>query len=234
MNSKGIIVAIDGQSACGKSTLAKDLAKHFSLNYIDTGAMYRAVTLYAIEKGLIIDSIIDEERLNFDLNSGKIKIEFKYNRAIHKSETYLNQKNVELRIRSIEISNFVSPIATIPAVRSALVDQQREMGKGGNIVMDGRDIGTHVFPHAHLKIFLTASPEIRAKRRYEELLLKGEKVNYEDIVRNVIERDKIDSTRETNPLKKAEDAILIDNSNITIEEQTQIGIKLINDILKKM
>jgi cytidylate kinase len=214
--------------------LAKDLAKHFGLTYIDTGAMYRAVTLYAIEKGLIIDSIIDEKLLESDLNNGKIKIEFKYNPTIYQSETYLNQVNVESKIRSIEVSNFVSPIAVLPFVRSALVDQQRDMGKEGNVVMDGRDIGTHVFPNAHLKLFLTASDEIRAKRRYNELILKGDNVNYEDVIKNVRERDKIDSTRKTNPLKKAEDAILIDNSNISIVEQTQIGIKLINDVLKKL
>jgi len=168
------------------------------------------------------------------LNSGKIMIEFKNNPKTNKSETWLNKFNVEHKIRGIDVSNFVSPIAVIPFVRTELVNQQREMGKEGNIVMDGRDIGTNVFPNAHLKIFLTASAEIRAQRRFDELKNKGETVSFDAILKNVKERDHIDSSRETNPLKKANDAILIDNSNKSIEEQTQLGINLINDVLKKL
>lgn len=232
--TKGIIVAIDGHSSCGKSTMAKDLAMHFGLAYIDSGAMYRAVTLFALENEIIKQSIINEDALKKALNSGKIMIEFKNNPKTNKSETWLNKFNVEHKIRGIDVSNFVSPIAVIPFVRTELVNQQREMGKEGNIVMDGRDIGTNVFPNAHLKIFLTASAEIRAQRRFDELKNKGETVSFDAILKNVKERDHIDSTRETNPLKKANDAILIDNSNKSIEEQTQLGINLINDVLKKL
>jgi cytidylate kinase len=233
-NTKGIIVAIDGHSSCGKSTMAKDLAKYFGLAYIDSGAMYRAVTLFALENEIIQHSTIDEEALKKALDSDKIKIEFKYNPISQKSETWLNKLNVENKIRGINVSNYVSPIAVIPFVRTELVNQQRDMGKEGNIVMDGRDIGTNVFPNAHLKIFLTASAEIRAQRRYDELKNKGEVISFDAILKNVKERDHIDSSRETNPLKKADDAILIDNSNISIEEQTQLGIELINDVLKNL
>ncbi len=233
-NTKGIIVAIDGHSSCGKSTMAKDLAKYFGLAYIDSGAMYRAVTLFALENKIIQYSTIDEEALKKALDSDKIKIEFKYNPISQKSETWLNKLNVENKIRGINVSNYVSPIAVIPFVRTELVNQQREMGKEGNFVMDGRDIGTNVFPNAHLKIFLTASAEIRAQRRYDELKNKGELVSIDAILKNVKERDHIDSSRETNPLKKADDAILIDNSTISIEEQTQLGIDLINDVLKNL
>jgi cytidylate kinase len=214
--------------------MAKDLAMHFGLAYIDSGAMYRAVTLFALENEIIKQSIINEDALKKALNSGKIMIEFKYNPKTNKSETWLNKVNVEHKIRGIDVSNFVSPIAVIPFVRTELVNQQREMGKEGNIVMDGRDIGTNVFPNAHLKIFLTASAEIRAQRRFDELKNKGETVSFDAILKNVKERDHIDSSRETNPLKKANDAILIDNSNKSIEEQTQLGINLINDVLKKL
>ena len=233
-NTKGIIVAIDGHSSCGKSTMAKDLAKYFGLAYIDSGAMYRAVTLFTLENQIIQHSTINEEALKKALDSGKIKIEFKYNPISQKSETWLNKLNVENKIRGLDVSNYVSPIAVIPFVRTDLVNQQREMGKEGNIVMDGRDIGTNVFPNAHLKIFLTASAEIRAKRRFEELKNNGEEVSFDAILKNVKERDHIDSSRVTNPLKKADDAILIDNSTISIEEQTQLGINLINDVLKNL
>jgi cytidylate kinase len=231
--TKRIIVAIDGYSACGKSTLAKDIARHFGFVYIDTGAMYRAVTLFALENHIIYNNKINEELLKRAFDSEKIMIEFISPSKKNTSEIRLNGINVDDRIRGIEVSSYVSPIAVIPFVRAALVDQQREIGKGGNIVMDGRDIGTHVFPNADLKIFLTASAKIRAQRRYDELKSKGELVGYEDILNNVIERDRIDSSRETNPLKKAEDAVLIDNSEISIVEQTILGIELVNNVLKK-
>jgi len=232
MNKKELIIAVDGHSSCGKSTLAKDIAKHFQYRYIDTGAMYRAVTLYAINEKIISEGKIAEDLLQSALNNKLISIEFKFNPENNKSETFLNGINVENNIRGIEVSSFVSPIAVIPFVRHELVNQQREMGKEGGIVMDGRDIGTNVFPNADLKIFLTADAEIRAQRRYKELTEKGQDVEYEAILNNVKERDHIDSTRKTNPLKKADDAILIDNSNLSILEQTKIAIDLVNDVLK--
>ncbi|NPA68206.1 MAG: (d)CMP kinase, partial [Chlorobi bacterium] len=226
-----LVIAIDGHSSCGKSTLAKALANHFGYKYIDTGAMYRAVTLYVIENNLFKNGKIDEEKLKKDLDNGKIQIDFKYNPELKKSETYLNGKNVENKIRGIEVSKLVSPVAEIPFVRKKLVDLQRNTGKDGGIVMDGRDIGTNVFPDADLKIFLTADAKVRAERRYKELKEKGQDVSFEDILKNVKERDYIDSHRETNPLRQAEDAVLIDNTNITINEQTQIAINLVNKIL---
>ncbi len=232
MNKK-IIIALDGHSSCGKSTLAKDLAKHFNYNYIDTGAMYRAVTLYVIENNLFKNGKIDEDKLKKDLDAGKIQIDFKYNPELKRSETYLNGKNIETGIRGIEVSNLVSPVAVLPFVRKKLVDLQRAMGKEGGIVMDGRDIGTNVFPNADLKIFLTADAEVRAKRRYKELNEKGEAVSFEEILKNVKERDYIDSHRETNPLKQAEDAVLINNTHISIKEQTQIAIKLAEKIINR-
>lgn len=232
MNKK-LIIAIDGHSSCGKSTLAKDTAKYFNYSYIDTGAMYRAVTLYVIENNIMKSGKIDEEKLKKIFQAGKIKIDFKYNSQLKKSETFLNGKNVENRIRGIKVSNLVSPVAVIPFVRKELVKLQREMGKYGGIVMDGRDIGTNVFPNADLKIFLTAEPEIRAKRRYKEFKAKGENVNFEEILKNVKERDYIDSYRKTNPLRQAEDAILINNSNISIEEQAKILIELIEEKLNE-
>lgn len=229
--SKKLIIAIDGHSSCGKSTLAKGLAKHFSYNYIDTGAMYRAVTLYVIENDLFKGKTINESELKKDFKAGKIKISFQYNHNTKKSETLLNGKNIEDKIRGIEVSNLVSPVAVIPFVRHELVALQREMGKEGGIVMDGRDIGTNVFPNADLKIFLTADAKIRAERRYKELTEKEQNVSFEEILANVKERDYIDSHRETNPLIQAEDAILLDNSHISIEDQLQNAINLVNDLL---
>lgn len=232
MNKK-LIIAVDGHSSCGKSTLAKDAAKYFNYTYIDTGAMYRAVTLYVIENNLLVDGKIDEDNLKKEFESGKIKIDFKYNPKFRKAETYLNGKNVENKIRGIEISNLVSPVAVIPFVRKELVELQRVMGKEGGIVMDGRDIGTNVFPNADLKIFLTADAEVRAERRFKELKAKGDNVNFEEILKNVKERDYIDSHRKTNPLRQAEDAILINNSNISIDEQAKIVIELIEKKIKE-
>lgn len=233
MKKNKLIIAIDGHSSCGKSTLAKDLAKHFSYNYIDTGAMYRAVTLYVIENNLFEGKTIKEDELKKEFDTGRIKIGFQYNSETRKSETLLNGKNVENEIRGIEVSNLVSPVAVIPFVRHELVNLQREMGKEGGIVMDGRDIGTNVFPNADLKIFLTADAEIRAERRYKELTSKGQKVSFEEILANVQERDHIDSTRKTNPLRQAEDAVLLDNSHISIEQQLQNAINLVNEKLKQ-
>lgn len=232
MNKNKPIIAIDGHSSCGKSTLAKGLANHFHYKYIDTGAMYRAVTLYVIEKKLFNGKIINEEKLKKAFEEGKIKIAFQYNAETKKSETLLNGKNIENEIRGIEVSNLVSPVAVIPFVRYELVALQREMGKEGGIVMDGRDIGTNVFPNADLKIFLTADAEIRAERRFKEFEAKGQNIPYNEILANVKERDHIDSTRKTNPLVQAEDAVLLDNSHITIDEQLKNAISLVENILK--
>jgi len=214
---KKIIIAIDGHASCGKSTLAKDLGKELKYSYIDTGAMYRAVTLFAIQNNVFEGEKMNTYKLENELNN--IIITFKFNETTKKSETYLNNKNVEQAIRGMEVSNKVSPISTLGFVREKLVALQQEMGKNKGIVMDGRDIGTVVFPDADLKIFLTASAEIRAKRRYNELTSKGYTANYEEIYANVISRDKIDSGREIAPLKKADDAIELDNSNMSIEQQ---------------
>jgi cytidylate kinase len=231
MSIKKIIIAVDGHSSCGKSTLAKDLAKHLNYTYIDSGAMYRAVTLYALEEGFINKNVIDEKELKQAFDDDKIKIGFKYNPETQKSETVLNGRNVESEIRGIRVSEFVSPIAVIPFVRHELVKLQREMGKDGGIVMDGRDIGTNVFTNAELKIFLTADAETRAQRRFKELKEKGDDVSFDEILKNVKERDHIDSNRKTNPLKQADDAVLIDNSDITINEQTLLAVVLAEKIL---
>ena len=217
---KKITIAIDGHSSCGKSTMAKDLAKRIGYIYVDTGAMYRSVTLYALRKGLFnANGTIKEEELKAQM--GNIKISFQLNKATGRPDTYLNGENVENQIRTMEVSSRVSVIAALPFVRAALVEQQQQMGAEKGIVMDGRDIGTVVFPNAELKVFVTASPEVRAQRRYDELKAKGIEANFDDILKNVQERDYIDSHRATSPLRKAEGAIELDNSNITIEQQQQ-------------
>lgn len=217
---KKIIIAIDGFSSCGKSTMAKDLARKIGYIYVDTGAMYRSVTLYAMRHNLIKeDGSVDTDNLKKEMND--INISFKLNKETGRPDTYLNDECVEKEIRSLEVSNHVSPIAAVPFVRKALVDQQQKMGKEKGIVMDGRDIGTTVFPYAELKIFVTASAEVRAQRRFDELKAKGMPANYQDILKNVQERDYIDTHREVSPLRKAEDAIELDNSNMTIEEQNE-------------
>lgn len=217
---KKITIAIDGHSSCGKSTMAKDLAKRIGYIYVDTGAMYRSVTLYALRNGLFnANGTIKEEELKAQM--GNIKISFKLNKATGRPDTYLNGENVEIQIRTMEVSSHVSVIAALPFVRAALVEQQQQMGAEKGIVMDGRDIGTVVFPNAELKVFVTASPEVRAQRRYDELKAKGMEANFDDILKNVQERDYIDSHRATSPLRKAEGAIELDNSNITIEQQQQ-------------
>lgn len=216
---KKITIAIDGYSSCGKSTMAKDLAREIGYIYIDSGAMYRAVTLYCLENGLFTEDGIDTERLKKDISD--IRISFRLNPETQRPMTHLNGINVEDRIRTMEVSSHVSPVAALGFVREALVKQQQEMGKAKGIVMDGRDIGTVVFPDAELKIFVTATAEIRAQRRYDELKAKGQEASYEEILTNVKERDYIDMNREVSPLRQAADAILLDNSQLTIEEQKQ-------------
>jgi cytidylate kinase len=212
-----ITIAIDGHSSCGKSTMAKDLAREIGYVYIDTGAMYRAVTLYCLQNGLIKDETVDTEELKKRM--GEISITFLLNPTTGKPDTYLNDVCVEDKIRTLEVSSKVSYVAALDFVREGMVDLQRLMGEAKGVIMDGRDIGTVVFPNAELKIFVTASDEIRAQRRYDELTAKGEKCNMEDIIANIRERDRIDSTRAVSPLRKADDAIVLDNSNMTIAEQ---------------
>ena len=216
---KKITIAIDGYSSCGKSTMAKDLAREVGYIYIDSGAMYRAVTLYCLENGFFTNEGIDTVRLEAAMP--EIRISFELNPETQRPMTFLNGQNVEDRIRTMEVSNRVSPVAALPFVRKALVELQQEMGRAKGIVMDGRDIGTAVFPDAELKIFVTASAEIRAQRRYDELKAKGQEASFEEILTNVKERDYIDQNREVSPLRQAEDALLLDNSNLTIEEQKQ-------------
>lgn len=215
---KKITIAIDGFSSCGKSTMAKDLAKEIGYIYVDTGAMYRSVTLFALRHNLFnADGTIREEELKEQMKD--INISFQLNKTTGRPDTYLNGENIENDIRTMEVSSHVSPIATLAFVREALVAQQQRMGAEKGIVMDGRDIGTVVFPKAELKIFVTASAEVRAQRRYDELKAKGMDADYADILKNVEERDYIDSHRATSPLRKADDAIELDNSNLTIAEQ---------------
>ncbi len=213
---KKIIIAIDGYSSTGKSTLAKKIAKKLGYIYVDTGAMYRAVALYAMRYGYINKDSFDVKKLVSDLKN--IVLEFKYNKYLGFSEIFLNGKNVEKDIRNLEISNYVSKVAAIPEIRKKLVDQQQEMGLEKGIVMDGRDIGTVVFPKADLKIFMTASAETRAQRRYKEMVDNGETITYDSVLDNVNSRDLLDTTRKDSPLIKAEDAIEIDNSDLCVEE----------------
>ena len=219
-----IIIAIDGFSSTGKSTVAKQLAKKLNYIYVDTGAMYRAVAYFALENELIGDDFFKEDDLVNRLED--VNITFIYNETAGFAEVYLNGENIEAAIRTLKVSKYVSPVATLSAVRRKLVEQQQLMGKDKGIVMDGRDIGTVVFPNAELKVFMTASAETRAKRRYKELTDRGHELSYEDVLENVTTRDHIDSTREDSPLVKAKDAIEIDNSELTIEAQlnTIIGL----------
>ena len=226
MNKK-ITIAIDGFSSTGKSTIAKQLAKKLGYIYVDTGAMYRAVTLYAMNKQYINEFSFNKKALISDLKN--IVLSFHFNDVLGYAEMYLNGENVEKEIRTMEVSKLVSPIATISEVRKKLVASQQEMGINKGIVMDGRDIGTVVFPDAELKLFMTASPDKRAKRRYKELIDRGDDVNYKEILHNVVERDRIDSTREDSPLTKAEDAIGFDNSDMGLEEQFERIMSLIEN-----
>ncbi|SFN40297.1 cytidylate kinase [Paenimyroides ummariense] len=221
---KKITIAIDGHSSTGKSTLAKQLAKTLNYIYIDTGAMYRAVTLFAMQQGFITSDTFDADQLVANLNH--VFLSFKFNEDLGFAEIYLNDENVEDKIRSIEVSNFVSKIAEVSAIRTKLVQQQKKYGIDKGVVMDGRDIGTVVFPDAELKIFMTASAEIRAERRYLELQEKSPNITFDEVLKNVVERDKIDSTREDSPLIVAENAVMIDNSNLTKEEQFNLILDL--------
>ena len=229
MTNHKIVIAIDGHSSCGKSTIAKAIAVKFGYIFIDSGAMYRAVTLFALRNKLVSDQVLKQAELIALLP--EIKIGFRYNPSLQKSETYLNGENVEDEIRQLWVSQYVSPVATIAEVRAAMVRLQQEMGKNKGIVMDGRDIGTVVFPDAELKLFVTASAEIRAQRRFDELTAKGETVSYEEILQNVQERDHIDSTREASPLRKADDALVLDNSHMTREEQLEWVIARVEEQL---
>ena len=214
-----IVIAIDGHSSCGKSTFAKAIAARLGYIFIDTGAMYRAVTLCALEAGAIRDGEVDAERVVGLLP--QINISFRFNAERGASDVYVNGQCVEPRIRSIEVSSAVSRISSFPAVREKLVAMQQQMGRDRGVVMDGRDIGTVVFPDAELKIFMTADAEVRARRRYDELTAKGDKVTLEEILENVIARDKADMEREISPLRRAVDAVVLDNSRMTVEEQME-------------
>lgn len=223
---KKIIIAIDGHSSCGKSTMAKQLAKDIGYVYVDTGAMYRAVTLFAMRNGLYPDEGINVEALKTAVDAGKIHISFRFNAETGRPDTYLNEEKVEDEIRQMDVSNRVSPIAALPFVRALLTEQQQAMGKEKGIVMDGRDIGTAVFPQAEMKVFVTASSRVRAQRRYDELMGKAKTeeekaaLNFDEILKNVEERDYLDSHRDVAPLRLAEDAIVLDNSHMTREEQS--------------
>ncbi|WP_163398832.1 (d)CMP kinase [Flavobacterium fluviatile] len=227
---RNITIAIDGFSSTGKSTLAKQLAKELAYVYVDTGAMYRAVAFFAMNNNFIKADFFDKKALIDSLP--KIQLEFKYNSHLGFAEMYLNGENVERQIRTIEVSSFVSKVAEVSEVRSKLVEQQQEMGTNKAIVMDGRDIGTVVFPTAELKIFMTASAETRAQRRFDELKQKGDDVSYEEVLKNVVERDYIDTHRDDSPLVIAEDAIEIDNSYLNKEEQFAAVLDLVNEVVK--
>ena len=225
---KKITIAIDGFSSCGKSTMAKDLAKKIGYVYVDTGAMYRSVTLFAMQNNLFSkDGSVKTTELEKRMKD--IQISFVFNNETGRPDTYLNGELVEKEIRTLEVSSHVSNIAAIPFVREAMVAQQQRMGKDKGLVMDGRDIGTTVFPEAELKIFVTASAEVRAKRRFDELNEKGMSADFDDILENVKQRDYIDSHREVSPLRKADDAIELDNSNMTIQEQSEWLMQKFND-----
>lgn len=228
---KKIVIAIDGFSSCGKSTMAKALARNIGYLYFDSGAMYRAVALFCMQNGLI-----EGEQINCDSLRKRMKeihITFEADPETKDSITFLNGVNVEHEIRSLEVSRFVSPIAALDFVRSEMVEQQREMGKQKGIVMDGRDIGTTVFPDAEMKVFVTASAEVRAQRRYDELTARGDTPDFNEILENVQQRDHIDQTREVSPLKKADDALLLDNSNLTREEQMEWLIETYNKLVSE-
>ena len=225
---KKIIIAIDGFSSCGKSTMAKALARNIGYLYFDSGAMYRAVALYCMQNGLINDTKIDIETLRGKMTD--IQITFKADPETKNSLTFLNGVNVEHEIRSLEVSRLVSQVAALDFVREEMVNRQRQMGEAKGIVMDGRDIGTTVFPNAEMKVFVTASAEVRAQRRYDELTARGDNANFQEILENVLQRDHIDQTREISPLKQADDALLLDNSNMTREEQMNWLIDKFNSL----
>ena len=227
---KKIIIAIDGFSSCGKSTMAKALARNIGYLYFDSGAMYRAVALYCMQNGLINDAKIDIDTLRGRMQD--IAITFEADPETKNSLTFLNGVNVEHEVRSLEVSRLVSQVAALDFVREEMVNRQRQMGEAKGIVMDGRDIGTTVFPNAEMKVFVTASAEVRAQRRYDELTARGDNANFQDILENVLQRDHIDQTREVSPLKQADDALLLDNSNMTREEQMNWLIEKFNSLTK--
>ena len=227
-NLKKIIIAIDGHSSCGKSTVAKNIAQRFDLRYVDTGAMYRAVTLYALRNGLINEQTVDEVALQSKITD--VEVLLKKNPVTGIVETFLNGENVEKEIRTLEVSSRVSVVSTLGFVRRRLVQLQQAMGLEGGLVMDGRDIGTVVFPNADLKIFMTAAPEIRARRRYDEMIEKGEQVDFNSILENVKQRDFIDSTRVESPLVQAPDAWLLDNSNLDRSQQLSMVVEKLKEL----
>ena len=228
-NKKKIVIAIDGFSSCGKSTFAKAIAAKLGYIFIDTGAMYRAVTLYALEQGAIVEGVVDQERVEQLL--GDVEISFRFNAERGASDIYVNGVYAEDRIRGIEVSNCVSKVSSIGAVREKLVAMQQQMGSERGVVMDGRDIGTVVFPDAELKIFMTADPKVRAERRYKELTAKGDEVTMKEILENVISRDQADMTRAISPLRRAEDALELDNSYMSVEEQMAWFMERYNKIV---
>ena len=228
---KKIIIAIDGFSSCGKSTMAKSLARNIGYLYFDSGAMYRAVALFCLEQRLIADGVIDVDTLRNRMS--EIRITFEADPVTKNSVTILNGRNVEKEIRSLEVSRIVSQVAALDFVRTDMIAQQRSMGDAKGIVMDGRDIGTTVFPNAEMKIFVTASAEVRAQRRYDEIIARGDSANFDEILENVQQRDHIDQTREVSPLRKADDALLLDNSFMTREEQELWLIERFNEIVKE-
>lgn len=223
---KKLIIAVDGYSSCGKSTFAKAIAQKLDYIYIDTGAMYRAVTLFTLNANFISDNNIDKSAIIANLD--KVKVFFKKSEVTGKNETFLNGISVENEIRGLKVSNFVSQVSAIKEVRQKMVELQRKMSEEKGVILDGRDIGTVVFPNADIKLFMTADPKIRAQRRYDELIAKGEKVNYTDILQNVIDRDHQDTTRAESPLKRASDAIELDNSYMSPEEQMDWFINLLS------
>lgn len=227
-----IIIAVDGFSSCGKSTFAKAIASKLGYIFIDTGAMYRAVTLYALEHGAIRSGMIDEEAVIKLLP--EMSVAFRFNPERGASDIYVNGDRVEGKIRTIEVSNCVSGVSAIPIVREKLVALQQEMGRQKGVVMDGRDIGTTVFPSAEIKLFMTADPKVRAQRRYDELTAKGDKVSFDDVLENVISRDNADMNRSVSPLRKADDAIVLDNSYMTVEEQMEWFLKLFEEVTSKL
>ena len=228
-NKKKIVIAIDGFSSCGKSTFAKAIAAKLGYIFIDTGAMYRAVTLYVLEQGAIVEGVVDQARVEQLL--GEVEISFRFNAERGASDIYVNGVYAEDRIRGIEVSNCVSKVSSIGAVREKLVAMQQQMGSERGVVMDGRDIGTVVFPDAELKIFMTADPKVRAERRYKELTAKGDEVTMEEILENVISRDQADMTRAISPLRRAEDALELDNSYMSVEEQMAWFMERYNKIV---
>lgn len=223
--TRNIIIAVDGHSSCGKSTVAKQVARAIGIAYIDTGAMYRAVTLFALRHGLMDGN--QPNALAIEQHLNEVHISFDFDQQAGRNTTFLNDENVEDQIRNMEVSSHVSAVSAIPAVRAKLTEWQRQMAQSKSVIMDGRDIGTAVFPNADLKIFMTARPEVRAQRRYDELKAKGQDANLQDILQNVVDRDRQDSTRSVSPLRQADDAVVLDNSDITRDEQYDFILNLL-------